>query len=97
MRIYDIFSLEEKNTNNLDKAIQNYNLIKECLKGIHDIIDITLSEENPFSNLVMDNLLVLHNSVLDLIENDEGVKQLKKKIQNKEIKVNRTINFFHEK
>ncbi len=97
MRFSDMFSLEKTNNDEtLDKAVQNYINIAECLKGISDIVHISLSKDDFYTELTMDNLVILHNNILDLIENDEGVKQLKRKILNKEIKVDRTLNFFFD-
>ena len=97
MRFSEMFNSPEKSNNDtLDKALQNYKICQETMKGIHDIVNISLSKDDIYAKMAMDNLIILHNNILDLIENDDGIKQLKKKIQDRELKVDRTINFFYD-
>lgn len=79
----------------IEKAVKSYNNIKKALKGLMDIVRISNPSDNDiYFKLAQDNIIVLYHSVVDLIMNDNGIKQLKKKLQESEISKDTHINKF---
>lgn len=79
----------------IEKAVKSYNNIKKALKGLMDIVRISNPSDNDiYFKLAQDNIIVLYHSVVDLIMNDNGIKQLKKKLRESEISKDTHINKF---
>ncbi len=70
-----------------EKAVKKFENIKESIKGIYDILKITLPSDNDiYFQMARDNIFTLYQNLLDLILNDNDVKQVAKKLKNSEIK-----------
>ena len=52
-------SREEK----LDDVMEQYKVIRECLTGLYDIMNISFSEQNIMHQAAMDNLKTLNKAV----------------------------------
>lgn len=79
----------------IEKAVKSYNNIKKALEGLMDIVRISNPSDNDiYFKLAQDNIIVLYHSVVDLIMNDNGIKQLKKKLRESEISKDTHINKF---
>ena len=80
-----------------EQAIKNFKNIKESLKGIFEILSINLSQNDIYFKLASDNLIGLYHNFLDLMLNESGTKQIKKKLRSCELEAdipmgNLTIN-----
>ena len=67
------------------QAISNFENIKECLKGIHEILKITIPSNNIYYNLGEDNIEALYQNLLELITNDKGIVEFMAKVKRSEI------------
>jgi len=68
-----------------ENAIKKFENIKESIKGIYDILKITAPSDNDiYFQLGVDNIIALYNNILDLISNNNAVKQINKKLENSE-------------
>ena len=80
-----------------DQAVKNFENIKESLKGLYEIMSINISQNDIYFKLASDNLIGLYHNFLDLMLNENGAKQIKKKLRNCELEAdipmgNLTIN-----
>ena len=79
--------------NSAEKAEKNFENIKKTIKGLMEIIRIySPSETDIYLQLARDNIIVLYQNLIDLILNDDGVKQLKQKLKDSEIKLENLSN-----
>ena len=87
-----------------DRAVKNFENIKESLKGLYEILNINIPQNDIYFKLASDNIVALYNNFLDLMLNENGPKQIKKKLRNCELEadlsmgdlmvdVNKRINF----
>ena len=78
-----------------EKAVESYENVKKALKGLMDIARISSPSDNDiYFKLAQDNIIVLYHNIIDLILNDNGLKQLKKKLRESEISKDAQINKF---
>ena len=78
-----------------EKAVESYDNIKKALKGLMELARISSpSDDDIYFNLAQDNIIVLYQNVIDLIMNDNGIKQLQKKLRESEISKDTYINKF---
>ena len=77
-----------------EKAEKNFANIKESIKGLYEILSITLedSEENFYFEAGEENLMGLYQNLVELITNEYGLRQFLKKIKRSEIDLNITLN-----
>jgi len=75
-----------------EKAIENFENIKEALKGLYDILDLTLSEEKFYYEAGKDNITAVYKNLIELFLNEYGLRNLLKKIQNSELDLNIVLN-----
>ena len=69
-------------TNN---AIDNFEKIKRGLQGIYDILKLSYSDDNIYFLLAQDNIQGVFSSLLELLANEDGTKELIEKIKRAEI------------
>ena len=69
-----------------EKAMMNFENIKKSIKGLHDLLNLGVSEEL-FHDAGMENLEGLYRNLLELLVNDYGLRKVIKKIQTSEIEV----------
>ena len=67
------------------KAIYNFEKIKQGLQGIYEILKMTYSDENVYYILAQDNIRAVYGSILELMTNEDGTKELIEKINRAEI------------
>lgn len=67
--------------NQQSKAEENFENIKESIKGLYQILKIS-SDDDTFCKMGMDNLEALYKNLLELLLNDYGARQLMKKLKN---------------
>ena len=71
-----------------EKAVVSFDKIKESLKGLLDILRIISPSDNDiYYQLGKDNIICLYHNLIDLILNENGVKQLKHKFKDSEVKL----------
>ena len=71
-----------------EKAVVSFDKIKESLKGLMDILRIISPNENDiYYELGKDNIIFLYHKIVDLILNEDGVRQLRRKIKDSEVKL----------
>jgi len=69
----------------MDQAVQNFENIKESLKGIYEIMSINIHQNDIYFKLASDNLIGLYHNFLDLMLNENGAKYIKKKLKSCEL------------
>jgi len=67
------------------QAITNFENIKDCLKGIYEVLKINLSHENIYFQIGQDNMEALYQNLLELMINELGTIEFMKKLKNAEI------------
>lgn len=74
------------------KAVQNFENIKTAVKGLYEILDLSLSEDNFYYEAGKDNITEVYKNLIELLLNDYGLRQLLKKIHNSEVDLNIVLN-----
>ena len=70
-----------------EKAVKCFEKIKESLKGMMDILRIISPSDNDiYYHLGKDNVIALYHNFVDLILNEDGIRQLRRKIKDSEVK-----------
>ena len=67
------------------QAIFNFENIKECLKGLHDVLTITIPSNNIYLKIGQDNIEALYQNFLELMTNEAGAQEFIAKIKRAEI------------
>ena len=75
-----------------EKALKCFDNVRETLKGIIEILRINFSPEDLYFKLAQDNIIVLYNNLMELILNENGIKEIKKRINNCEINFDISFN-----
>ncbi|MBD3215281.1 MAG: hypothetical protein GF311_21920 [Candidatus Lokiarchaeota archaeon] len=70
-----------------EKALNNFDNIKEAIKGIYEIFKITLPDKDCYFKLGVDNITALYQNILELASNETGLKEIMEKVQNSEIEL----------
>ena len=70
-----------------NKAVKNYEIMKESIKGIHEVLKLVLNEKDTLYKVGMDNLLGLYDNFLQLMMNEYGTIALIKKIRHSRINI----------
>lgn len=68
-----------------EKALNNFENIKECIQGLFEILKITLPSENIYFKLGQDNIEALYQNFLELMVNDLGAQKFMQKLKNSEL------------
>jgi len=73
----------------MDKAEKNLGNIKESINGLYNILKILSCESDNglFCNLGIENISNLYKNLIELMLNDYGMRQIVKKIKNREIEL----------
>ena len=74
-----------------EKALKNFENIKDAIKGLYDVLNLGVSEEL-YQNAGMENLEGLYKNLLELLVNDYGLRKVVKKIQTSEVEVDITLD-----
>ncbi|MBY9003143.1 MAG: hypothetical protein KGD73_04165 [Candidatus Lokiarchaeota archaeon] len=67
------------------QAIFNFENIKECLKGLHEILKITIPSNNVYLKIGEDNIEALYQNFLKLMTNETGALEFIAKVKRSEI------------
>ncbi|MBY9004260.1 MAG: hypothetical protein KGD73_09840 [Candidatus Lokiarchaeota archaeon] len=74
-----------------EKALENFKNIQKSIKGIFDVLNLSVSEDLYF-NAGKENIEGLYRNFLELMMNDAGLRKVAKKIQNSEVEVSITLD-----
>jgi hypothetical protein len=75
-----------------EKAVKNFENIKDALRGLYDILDLTLSDNEFYYEAGKDNITAVYKNLIELLLNEYGLRHLLKKIQNSEVDLNIVLN-----
>ena len=78
------------------KADENFEKIKESVKGIYEIFKITLKDDDVFFKMGLDNVISIYQNFLELMLNDWGARQFMKKLRSAEIEIDIPLDFLLE-
>ena len=71
-----------------EKAVKNFENIKDAIKGLYEIMDLCLRDDELYYEIGKDNITALYKNLIELLLNDYGLRNLLKKINNSEIDLN---------
>ncbi|MBY9020930.1 MAG: hypothetical protein KGD67_07720 [Candidatus Lokiarchaeota archaeon] len=66
-------------------AIANFENIKECIRGLYEVLKITLASEDIYFQIGQDNIENLYENLLVLMTNEIGTVEFMKKLKGAEI------------
>ncbi|MBD3197618.1 MAG: hypothetical protein GF317_21365 [Candidatus Lokiarchaeota archaeon] len=69
------------------KAEDSFENIKETIKGIYNILDFTLDKDDVYFQMGIDNVTSLYQNLLELLTNEEGLKEFMKKFRKSEVEI----------
>ena len=75
-----------------EKAEKSFENIKDAVKGLYEILDLSLSEDYFYYEAGKDNITAIYKNLIELFLNEYGLRQLLKKIQNSEVDLNIVLN-----
>jgi len=67
------------------QAIYNFHNIKECLKGLNEILKISIPSNSIYRKIGQDNIEALYQNFLELMANETGAQEFIAKIKRSEI------------
>jgi len=70
-----------------EKALKNFDNIKEAIKGIYEILKISLPEKDFYLKVGVDNITALYQNILELASNESGLREIMKRLENSEIEL----------
>jgi len=75
-----------------EKAEKNFENIKDAIKGLYEILDLTLRDDDFYYEAGKDNITAIYKNLIELLLNDYGLRHLLKRIQNSEVDLNIVLN-----
>ena len=76
----------------VDRAEKNFKNIKDSIKGLYDLLNICLPDEQIYIEAGKENIEGLYKNIIELILNDYGLRKIVKKIKSAELDVNITLD-----
>ena len=70
-----------------EKALKNFDNIKEAIKGIYEILKISLPEKDFYLDAGVENIIALYQNILELASNESGLREIMKRLENSEIEL----------
>ena len=67
------------------KALINFENIKDCIRGLYEILKITLTSDDIYFNMGQDNIENLYENILELMVNEVGTVEFMKKLKSAEV------------
>ena len=67
------------------KAFINFENIKTCIRGLYEILKITLPSEDIYFKMGQDNIENLYENILELMVNEIGTVEFMKKLKSAEV------------
>ncbi|MHA1671859.1 MAG: hypothetical protein ACTSV5_14995 [Promethearchaeota archaeon] len=78
------------------QAINNFHNIKECLKGLNEILKISIPSNSIYRKIGQDNIEALYQNFLELMANETGAQEFIAKIKRSEIDLDIPLENFFE-
>ncbi|NVM18329.1 MAG: hypothetical protein HWN80_11485 [Candidatus Lokiarchaeota archaeon] len=75
-----------------EKAEKNFETIKDAVKGLYEILDLSLIEDKFYYEAGKDNITAIYQNLIELLLNEPGLRQLLKKIRCAEVDLNIVLN-----
>ncbi|MFX1571185.1 MAG: hypothetical protein ACFFB0_00380 [Promethearchaeota archaeon] len=75
-----------------EKAVSNFENIKTALKGLYEIMDLGMNEDEFYREAGKENIEALYKNLIELLLNEYGLRQLVKKINSSEVDLNIVLN-----
>ena len=72
--------------------MNNFENIKAALKGLYEIMDLGVSDDEFYREAGKENIEALYKNLIELLLNEYGLRHLVKKINNSEIDLNIVLN-----
>jgi hypothetical protein len=69
------------------KAIENFENIKEAIKGIYEVFRINFNKENVYYKIGIDNIIALYTNIIELGANESGLKEILNKLKKSELEL----------
>ena len=76
----------------IQQAEKNFEEIRETISGLFEILDINMPDDDIYLNMGRDNLIKLYQSIIELILNDFGLKYIRNKLYNSDMKLEITLD-----
>ena len=74
--------IEKEQARKIDEAFEdNYEKIRESLRGLDEILKINFLENNIYYKLAMDNLKSVHENVLNLLKHTYSPREVRIKLR----------------
>ncbi|MFO7795718.1 MAG: hypothetical protein ACQERB_03090 [Promethearchaeati archaeon] len=70
-----------------EKALKNFDNIKEAIKGIYEILKISIPEKDFYLKVGVDNITALYQNILELASNELGLREIMQRLENSEIEL----------
>jgi len=67
------------------KALLNFENIKDCIRGLYEVLRITLPSEDIYLKIGQDNIEHLYENLLELMVNEIGTVEFMKKLKSAEV------------
>ena len=87
---------DEVESSDLDKAWEYYEKIRDALTGLNDILEMSMSSDNIFYQLALDNLENLKETIIDMLKQDYNPKEIQLKLRDLEFNMKKQL-FFEER
>ena len=79
------------------KSLENFEKIKQSIKGLFEILNINFDNDDFYFKAGLENLNGLYRNILELILNDYGLRQFKRKLDNSEVDIEIVLeDYIHE-
>ena len=88
---------EKSSSDDLEKAWEYYEKIRESLTGLYEILSMSMDENNIFYQCAVDNLENLKDTILDLLKQDYNPKEIQKKLRDLEFNIKKNLFFEKDK
>ena len=75
-----------------EKAFRSFENIKNSIKGLYEILNINLAEDDFYYESGTENLTGLYKNLIELLVNDSGLRKLVKRMKNSELDLNIVLN-----
>ncbi len=79
-----------------NKADNNFSRMKSCIKGIYEILKISMNDDDALFKMGLDNVIGIYQNFLELMLNDYGARQFMKKLRSAEIEIDIPLDFLLE-
>lgn len=67
------------------KALINFENIKDCIRGLYEVLKIILPSEDIYYKIGQDNIEHLYENILELMVNEIGTVEFMKKLKSAEV------------